>query len=75
MVRLLGHGSKKMVYDVYGNYVDGLENDVWDIANYFGRDFITVKNKPLSFSQLLSGESLGESQGFDQRNNLILLNN
>lgn len=63
MVRLLGHGSKKMVYDTYGNYVDGLEEDVWNIVNYFGRDFIAGKNKPLSFSQFLSGESLGESQG------------
>lgn len=63
MVRLLGHGSKKMVYDVYGNYSDGLEDDVRDIVNYFGRDFIAGKNKPLSFSQFLSGESRGESQG------------
>lgn len=36
----------------------GLENDVWDIANYFGRDYVIAKNKPLSFSQLLSGEKV-----------------
>ncbi len=40
LVKLMGHGSKKMIYDVYGEYIDGLESDMWDIANYFGRDYL-----------------------------------
>jgi integrase len=64
LVRLMGHGSKQMVFEVYGNYIDGLEKDYWDIINYFGKDYIEVKRKPLPFHQKLFGESFGESQGF-----------
>jgi len=40
LVRLMGHGSKKMVYETYGNYVDGLEKDKDKILEYFGNDFL-----------------------------------
>ena len=40
LVKLMGHSSKKMVYEVYGNYVEGLETDVGSIREYFGKDFI-----------------------------------
>jgi len=39
LVKLMGHGSKEMVYEVYGNYVDELETDVGKIRRYFGNDF------------------------------------
>lgn len=39
LVRLMGHSSKAMVYDVYGNYVEGLEKDRANIRGYFGEDF------------------------------------
>lgn len=39
LVKLMGHSSKKMVYEVYGNYVEGLEKDVGTISEYFGNDF------------------------------------
>jgi integrase len=42
LVKLMGHGSKQMV-EVYGNYVDGLENDFWGIVNYFGKDSTETK--------------------------------
>lgn len=45
LVRLMGHGSKKMVYEVYGDYIEGLEEDFWKILEYFGRDFIEPKGK------------------------------
>jgi integrase len=45
LVRLMGHGSKKMVYEVYGDYIEGLEEDAWKILEYFGRDFIETKAK------------------------------
>ena len=35
-------GSKKMVYEVYGNYVEGLEKDAGNILEYFGNDFISL---------------------------------
>ncbi|MBI5694929.1 MAG: hypothetical protein HZC51_04185 [Nitrospirae bacterium] len=38
--RLMGHGSKSMIYDVYGKYVEGLEKDRDKILNYFGEDFL-----------------------------------
>jgi len=40
----MGHGSKKMVYEVYGNYVEGLEKDAGRILEYFGKDFIGLSN-------------------------------
>ena len=40
LVSLMGHSSKKMVYEVYGNYVEGLEKDADKIRAYFGPDFI-----------------------------------
>ena len=75
LVKLMGHGSKQMVYEVYGNYTDGLESDFWDIVNYFGKDFIEVKKRPLAFNQYILSESLGESQRSNRHNQLIMLNN
>ena len=43
LVNLMGHGSKKMIYEVYGNYVEGLETDAGKILRYFGKDFIGLK--------------------------------
>lgn len=60
----MGHGSKKMIYEVYGEYAEGLESDFWDILNYFGKDYSEVKKRPLPYYQNFSGESIGESQGF-----------
>jgi len=40
LVRLMGHGSKQMIYEVYGDYIEGLEEDYQDILHYFGPDFI-----------------------------------
>jgi integrase len=39
LVRLMGHGSKQMVYEVYGKYVEGLETDREQIREYVGEDF------------------------------------
>ncbi len=40
LVSLMGHGTKKMVYEVYGKYVEGLEHDREDILAYMGEDFL-----------------------------------
>jgi hypothetical protein len=56
---------------VYGNYIEGIEEDYWDILNYFGRDYIEVKKKPLAFYKNISCESLCESQGTESCNTLI----
>lgn len=45
LVNLMGHKDKKMVFEVYGNYVDGLEQDALKILNYFGQDFIMPEIK------------------------------
>jgi len=34
-----------MIYEVYGDYIEGLEDDFWDILEYFGRDFAEPKKK------------------------------
>jgi integrase len=47
LVRLMGHGSKKMIYEVYGDYIEGLEEDFWDILEYYGRDFAEPKKKSI----------------------------
>lgn len=74
LVNLVGHGSKKMVYDVYGNYLDGIEDDALDILNYFGRDFLEVKKRPLDLHYHFLSRSFGESQGPEKHNQLIMLN-
>ncbi len=59
LVRLMGHGSKQMVYEVYGDYIEGLEEDFWKIVEYMGRDFVQPKAKtPNSFIEQQYGESL-----------------
>ncbi|WP_202943491.1 hypothetical protein [Geobacter metallireducens] len=73
LVRLMGHGSKQMVFDVYGNYIDGLENDYWDVLNCFGKDYVEIKRRPLPFHKNLLCESFCESQGPAQSNQLITL--
>lgn len=45
LVRLMGHGSKQMIYEVYGDYIEGLEEDFWQILEYFGKDFAQPKMK------------------------------
>jgi len=35
----MGHGSKKMIYEDYGDYVEGLEEDAEAIRGYLGADF------------------------------------
>lgn len=43
LVSLMGHGSKQMIYEVYGKYVEGLEKDSGKILDYFGRDFVGLQ--------------------------------
>jgi integrase len=51
LVSLMGHGSKKMVYEVYGKYVEDLETDAGKIFEYFGNDFNPLQSKKaLSFT-------------------------
>jgi integrase len=71
LVKLMGHASKQMVYEVYGNYVEGLEEDAEAIYNYFGQDFITPRKKecPIPFRY-----STGHSRGTNASNSLIQLN-
>lgn len=40
LVALMGHSSKKMIYERYGNYIEGLTEDGWRIREYFGVDFL-----------------------------------
>ncbi len=74
LYKLMGHGTKKMVYEKYGDYVEDLESDFWDVLNYMGRDYVEVKRKPRPYYQILSCESFCESQGLNQHNQPILLN-
>jgi integrase len=65
LVKLMGHASKQMVYEVYGNYVEGLEEDAEAIYNYFDQDFITPRKKgsPVPFRY-----STGHSRGINPSN-------
>lgn len=46
LVSLMGHGSKKMIYEVYGDYVEGLEEDYEKILAFFGEDFLRRNVSP-----------------------------
>jgi len=63
LVSLMGHSSKKMIYEVYGNYVEGLEKDAGKILKYYGNDFIELNGNSYSPFAYTYGESPGESQG------------
>jgi integrase len=62
----MGHGSKQMVYEVYGDYIEGLEEDYEKILSYFGPDFIQRKTKTPAYHR--PGESFGESHPKQKRN-------
>ena len=68
LVNLMGHSSKKMVYEVYGNYVEGLETDAGMILEYFGKDFIGIKENTTFPFATNPGESHGESRKVVQNN-------
>lgn len=55
---LMGHASKQMVFEVYGNYVEGLEEDAENIFEYFGQDFIMPRK---SKNPILHGYSTGHT--------------
>lgn len=40
LVALMGHSTKQMVYEVYGKYTKGLEQDRARIVEFFGDDFM-----------------------------------
>lgn len=61
LVNLMGHSSKQMVYQVYGEYVEDLEDDVDDIIAYFGKDFLIKPGKKIS-PLLVFGDSYGDSR-------------
>jgi hypothetical protein len=61
----MGHGSKKMIYEVCGDYIEGVEEDAETTYNYFGQDFITPRKKenPVPFRH-----STGHSSGIGSSN-------
>ncbi|MDG5466799.1 DUF3596 domain-containing protein [Deltaproteobacteria bacterium IMCC39524] len=61
LVKLMGHSSKKMIYDTYGDYVEGLELDAPALFAYFGRDFLGPKTIATLAWMTEDGESFGES--------------
>jgi len=54
----MGHASKQMVFEVYGNYMEGLEEDAENIFEYFGQDFIMPRK---SKNPILNGYSTGHT--------------
>jgi hypothetical protein len=52
LVRLMGHGSKRMVFDVYGDYIEGLEEDFWHIPECMGNDCVGSSCTPSSITNL-----------------------
>lgn len=65
LVNLMGHASKQMVYQNYGEYVEGLEDDLEDILRYFGMDFL-VKPQKRKSPYMPFGDSYGDSHGLIQ---------
>ena len=75
LVNIMGHGSKEMVYEVYGKYVEGLEKDAGKILEYFGRDFLGLEESEVQTFTINRGESTGEShKGLDHNYSIKLQN-
>jgi integrase len=51
MVDLMGHSTKKMVYEKYGKYRDGLVNEREMILDYLGEDFLEPEELKNSFPE------------------------
>jgi len=70
LIKLMGHASKQMIYEVYGNYVEGLEEDTESILEYYGEDFIRAKKikNPATY-----GYGTGYGLGIVQPNYVIPL--
>ena len=62
--------ATEMIYEVYGNYVEGLETDAGKISDYFGKDFICLNQKTTSPFAMNHGESNSES-GKVAKSNLL----
>lgn len=60
LVDLMGHASKQMVFETYGKYTKGLEQDRLAILRYFGRDF----RNPGKTIAPATCETTCESRGF-----------
>ena len=56
----MGHSSKEMVYQTYGEYVEDLEDDMDDTFRYFGQDFL-IKPAKRRTPNLSYGDSFGAS--------------
>jgi hypothetical protein len=61
LVSLMGHGTKKMIYETYGKYVEDFENDASRIFENFGQDFIN-RNFIKTYYSFLDSESFSESR-------------
>lgn len=67
LVELMGHGNKKMIFEVYGRYREGLVEERQQILSYLGEDFLN----PEKASALVShSETFSETQGPDGANRL-----
>ncbi|WP_246153038.1 tyrosine-type recombinase/integrase [Oryzomonas rubra] len=53
LANLMGHASKQMIYEVYGRYLEGVEQDRLKILAYFGRDFKRGWQKSLDYLRKL----------------------
>jgi integrase len=73
LVSLMGHSTKKMIYETYGNYIEGLEQDYEKIKMYFGEDFLEKDTSELSETKSEIAELkaliglLLDKQGIDPR--------
>ena len=52
----MGHSNKKMVYEVYGAYTEGLVEDVEKFFHYFGPDFLAPETKKHTLMPVLTGQ-------------------
>lgn len=57
----MGHGSKEMLYNVYGKYVQGLEADLDQILEYFGEDYLGRQTGIVAGKAMPYSESHSES--------------
>lgn len=67
LVELMGHGNKKMIFEVYGRYREGLVEERQQIVNYLGDDFL---NPEKASALVPHSETFSETQGPDGANRL-----
>jgi len=54
LVSLMGHASKQLIFETYGKYAEGLEEDRAEILSYMGQDFVVAELEGPAIARIIA---------------------